>query len=69
MPVVLRDGTLIVSFVDGSYLADTDTFVASATGGDYFGLAAEADGRFRLVWAEVRNGISQLLTTTVAVRR
>ena len=45
------------------------TFVANMTGGDYFGLAAEPDGRSRLVWAEMRDGISHLLTTTVAMRR
>ena len=45
------------------------TFVASATGGDYFGLTAQPDGRFRLAWAEMRDGISVLLITTVAVRR
>jgi len=45
------------------------TFAASSTGGDYFGLTSQPDGRFRLVWSEMRDGISHLLTTTVAVRR
>jgi hypothetical protein len=51
-----------------SQCADS-TFVVSTTGGDYFGLTAERDGRFRLVWSEIRDGDSHVLTTTVAVRR
>jgi hypothetical protein len=38
-------------------------------GGDYFGLASQPDGRFRLVWSEMRDGISHVLTTTAGVRR
>ena len=35
------------------------------TYGDYFGFAAQGDGRFRLVWPEMRNGTSTLLTASV----
>jgi hypothetical protein len=43
------------------------TRVANTTGGDYFGLAPAADGSFRVVWSEMRNGVSQLRTATVSV--
>ena len=36
-------------------------------GGDYHGLAAAADGRFHLVWADSREGIYQLRTAVVRV--
>lgn len=39
------------------------------TGGDYFGMTATADGAFRLMWVEVRDGIKQLMTTTARVER
>ena len=39
----------------------------SATGGDYFGFAATPDGAFHLLWVEVRDGLRQLVTTTVRV--
>jgi BNR repeat-like domain len=41
----------------------------SPTGGDYFGFTATVDGAFRLMWAEVRAGVKQLVTTTVRVER
>lgn len=37
------------------------------TYGDYFGLVSTPDGRFRLMWPEMRGGASVLLTTTVVV--
>jgi BNR repeat-like domain len=36
-------------------------------GGDYHGLAATADGRFHLLWADSREGIYQLRTAIVSV--
>jgi hypothetical protein len=36
-------------------------------GGDYFGLAARPDGDFALVWADSRDGMYRLRTTTVRV--
>ena len=45
------------------------TRVASSTGGDYFGLAAGADGGFRILWSEMHDGASDLVTATVAVVR
>jgi len=36
-------------------------------GGDYHGLAAAADGRFHLLWADSREGIYQLRTGTIDV--
>jgi hypothetical protein len=36
-------------------------------GGDYFGLAAAADGSFRLLWADSRDGIYQLRSSSVRV--
>ena len=36
-------------------------------GGDYHGLAAAADGRFHLLWADSREGIYQLRTATISV--
>ncbi|MDB4908895.1 MAG: hypothetical protein JWO05_3679 [Gemmatimonadetes bacterium] len=36
-------------------------------GGDYHGLAAGADGRFHLVWADSRSGVYQLRTATIRV--
>jgi hypothetical protein len=38
-------------------------------GGDYHGLAATADGRFQLLWADSREGVYQLRTAQVQVRR
>lgn len=38
-----------------------------ATYGDYYGLTATPDGRFRVLWPEMRNGASVLLTTTIDV--
>jgi hypothetical protein len=37
------------------------------TYGDYFGLVPTSDGRFRLMWPEMREGASVLLTTTVGI--
>ena len=37
------------------------------TNGDYFGLATMADGRFRILWPEMRGGASVLLTTSLEV--
>lgn len=36
-------------------------------GGDYSGLAADADGRFHLLWADSRTGVYQLWTATVSL--
>jgi hypothetical protein len=36
-------------------------------GGDYFGLAAAAEGSFRLLWADSRDGIYQLRSSSVRV--
>jgi hypothetical protein len=36
-------------------------------GGDYFGLAAAAEGTFRLLWADSRDGIYQLRSSSVRV--
>jgi hypothetical protein len=38
-----------------------------AYGGDYFGLVAAPDGRFRLLWADARSGTLQLWTAQVEV--
>jgi len=37
------------------------------TYGDYYGLVATPDGRFRVLWPEMHDGTSRLLTTTIAV--
>jgi hypothetical protein len=39
------------------------------SGGDYHGLAADAAGRFQLLWADSRDGIYQLRTATATVTR
>lgn len=36
-------------------------------GGDYHGLTAGPDGRFHLLWADSRDGIYQLRTSTVTI--
>ena len=41
----------------------------SATGGDYFGMAATPDGTFHLLWVEVRDGVKQLMTTAVRIEK
>lgn len=38
-------------------------------GGDYHGLAAAADGRFHVLWADSREGVYQLRTATIRVPR
>jgi hypothetical protein len=48
--------------------ACADSTEVDPTGGDYFGLAAASDGIFRIVWVETRNGVSQLLTTSLDVQ-
>jgi hypothetical protein len=48
---------------------DDQTRVGSSTGGDYFGLAPASDGSFRLLWAEMHDGVKQLVTTIVRVDR
>ncbi len=47
--------------------ADT-TRVANSSGGDYFGLAAAPVGGFHLMWSEMRNGVSDLVTVPLQVR-
>jgi len=37
------------------------------SGGDYFGLASAADGRFHLLWADARTGKFQLYTAAISV--
>ena len=37
------------------------------TYGDYYGLVATADGRFRAMWPEMRGGASVLLTAVIEV--
>jgi hypothetical protein len=36
-------------------------------GGDYFGLAADRDGVFQLIWSDSRNGVYQLWSASVTV--
>jgi len=48
---------------------DDQTRVGSSTGGDYFGLAPASDGSFRVLWAEMHDGVKQLVTTIVRVDR
>jgi hypothetical protein len=36
-------------------------------GGDYFGLAADRDGVFQLLWSDSRNGVYQLWSASVTV--
>jgi len=38
------------------------------TYGDYFGLVGLPDGAFRLMWPEMRNGVSTLLSTVASVK-
>jgi hypothetical protein len=45
------------------------TRVDNSTGGDYFGLAGAPDGSFRLLWSEMRDGASDLVTATATVDR
>jgi hypothetical protein len=46
---------------------DTVAWRRYPTYGDYFGLVSTPDGRFHLMWSEMRGGASALLATTVAV--
>lgn len=52
---------------DGGDSFSPGTRVSCGDGGDYFGLAALADGRFRLLWPEMRDGTPQLRTAIVTV--
>jgi hypothetical protein len=38
------------------------------TGGDYFGLAAGADGRFHVLWPDARDGAFEIWTAAVSIR-
>lgn len=38
-------------------------------GGDYFGMVATPDGRFRVLWADARDGGFQLWTAAIEVER
>lgn len=53
---------------DGGDTFSARSLVASCTGGgDYFGVASEPGGRFRLLWPETRDGVRQLRTTMLEV--
>ena len=55
---------------DGGATFSSRTLVAScAGGGDYFGITAVPDGRFRLLWPETRDGVQQLRTAALEVFR
>ena len=42
--------------------------VPSSTSRDYFGFLALPDGRFRMAWGEMPDGVSQLMTAIIGVR-
>jgi photosystem II stability/assembly factor-like uncharacterized protein len=48
--------------------ATTAVFPLWPTSGDYFGIVAAPDGRFRLLWAEPQEGSSQLRTAIIEVK-
>jgi hypothetical protein len=52
------------SFSPGQLVSET---AGCGTGGDYFGLIATPDGRFRLLWSEPRDGVDQLRTVTIDI--
>lgn len=41
--------------------------IFAPSGGDYIGMIAESDGRFRLMWSDARNGPFELWTALVDV--
>ncbi len=51
----------------GDSMVDTIATRMFPTYGDYFGLVTTPDGRFRVMWPEMRAGASVLLTTVVEV--
>ena len=51
----------------GDSPADAIAFRRWPTNGDYFGFATMPDGRFRMLWPEMRGGTSTLLTTLIDV--
>jgi hypothetical protein len=51
----------------GTSPADDFAGRMTPTYGDYFGLVALPDGRFRAMWPEMRDGHAVLLTTTISV--
>lgn len=71
----LSDGNRQLSPASWRYVAGTLrlNFTTAASrfpqGGDYQGLAADRDGRFRLVWADARGGPYQLWTAAAWVER
>ena len=59
-----------VASLDGGHTflpAERISSAPCASFGDYFGMVATPDGRFRLLWPEVHGGVSQLRTVTVEV--
>ena len=44
-----------------------DNTLTDPTGGDYFGFAPAPDGRFELLWAETRNGVTELRRISVTI--
>jgi hypothetical protein len=55
--------------VSNTPVCDDRLRAESPTGGDYFGFVATEDGSFRLLWVESRDGVKQLVTTTVQLER
>jgi hypothetical protein len=66
-----QESVYVAASLDGGHSFSAGQLVSRTagcgTGGDYFGLVAMPDGRFRLLWAEPRDGVTQLRTTTLAV--
>ncbi|HJU75444.1 MAG TPA: sialidase family protein [Gemmatimonadaceae bacterium] len=58
---------IVSSMACGQSQADSVAARRFPTYGDYFGIVAMPDDSFRLVWAEMREGRSVLLTTTARV--
>ena len=57
----------VSSSTRGTSLNDERARRRFGTYGDYFGLVSARDGRFRLMWPEMRGGASVLLTTAVGI--
>lgn len=55
--------------VPGNVVGGFETATRWPAGGDYFGLAADANGAFRAVWADSRTGRYQLWTASITVER
>lgn len=67
LPNVRVSNEMSCSNVKGNIVNKFDVAERWPVGGDYIGLASSSDGLFHAVWADSRNKVYQLWTTTIRI--